>query len=337
MGKNRMRVFVSEFLIGGAMTGIAASESMRREGRLMLEAVCEDIAAVPGHSVVTTLESEVAFCPNIDVIHVASSAEEFDAFQRLLTEVDAALVIAPETDGILSHRCRMVLDRGVLSWNCSPRAIDLCGDKLALADHLTSHSIPTIPTTLVHSANPSDRLPWPVVLKPRDGAGSYLTFLVKSQHDWDDAIRSFDEAQLIDRCLCQPFITGRALSIGVNIRLEGGEIECLPVAEQTLSTDGRFRYLGGKIPADISIEDESAIVNLVRAASQTIDGLAGYVGFDVLLAAGGEPLVVEINPRLTTSYVGYRQLFEDKIPQAWFPGRRILQRNESARCIQFVS
>jgi predicted ATP-grasp superfamily ATP-dependent carboligase len=48
-----------------------------------------------------------------------------------------------------------------------------------------------------------------------------------------------------------------------------------------------------------------------------IPGLAGYVGIDLLLPDGGDPLIVEINPRLTTSYVGYRRIYSTPIPQRW--------------------
>jgi predicted ATP-grasp superfamily ATP-dependent carboligase len=40
-------------------------------------------------------------------------------------------------------------------------------------------------------------------------------------------------------------------------------------------------------------------------ACRAIPGLAGYVGVDLILTPGG-PLVVELNPRLTTSYLGLR-------------------------------
>jgi predicted ATP-grasp superfamily ATP-dependent carboligase len=37
-----------------------------------------------------------------------------------------------------------------------------------------------------------------------------------------------------------------------------------------------------------------------------VPGLAGFVGVDLVLADGG-PVVVEINPRLTTAYLGLRR------------------------------
>jgi hypothetical protein len=46
---------------------------------------------------------------------------------------------------------------------------------------------------------------------------------------------------------------------------------------------------------------------LIRRAGAAIGGLRGYIGFDLICTANG-PLLVEINPRLTTSYIGYREL-----------------------------
>lgn len=191
-------------------------------------------------------------------------------------------------------------------------------DKLALAEHFEAHSLSTIPTRHVDLESNSADWTWPIVLKPRDGAGSCLTFLIRGQHDWEQAVQSYREAGASDRCLCQPFMSGRTLSVGVNISLDGERMEVLPVGEQHLSGDGRFRYLGGTIPARISAVESDEIQELVLSACNTIRGLAGYIGFDLILSDAGRPVIVEINPRLTTSYIGYRRLVSTKIPLAWF-------------------
>jgi tyramine---L-glutamate ligase len=46
-----------------------------------------------------------------------------------------------------------------------------------------------------------------------------------------------------------------------------------------------------------------AFESVATKIAQTLPDLAGYVGIDVLVQ-GEEVIVVEINPRLTTSYVG---------------------------------
>lgn len=331
----------------------------------MLRAVIADVAAMPGYSVVTTLEANLPALPNCEVIAVTTAAEEDVVFQGLLSRADAVLVIAPETDGILADRCRRVREAGVACWNCSNDAIELCSDKLQLAEYLQGRGLATLDTRLVNlaevaldlnghanfrsteqerarlrptrqvdafadfngsvGASPSQStskiapgdLDGPVVLKPRDGAGSSLTFLVRNHDDWKHAAAQFEEQRQSDNCLVQPYLDGLALSVGVNISLDGRRIDCLPVGEQQLSNDGRFRYRGGIIPASISITQQRAIHDLVTSACESIPGLAGYIGFDLILTADGKPVIVEINPRLTTSYIGYRELYSQPLSLRW--------------------
>src|SRR5690606_33185869 len=86
----------------------------------------------------------------------------------------------------------------------------------------------------------------------------------------------------------------------------GGLIDIFPAGEQLLSRDGRFRYLGGRIPLGRDVQP--AIEQLVQDACRRLPHAAGYLGFDLIVphTAPREPLIVEINPRLTTSYLRYR-------------------------------
>ena len=64
-----------------------------------------------------------------------------------------------------------------------------------------------------------------------------------------------------------------------------------------------------------------------RVAERTLSelsGWSGYVGFDFLIPDENPavPLIVELNPRLTTSYLGYRRLCRDNLMERLlFPGR----------------
>jgi predicted ATP-grasp superfamily ATP-dependent carboligase len=65
--------------------------------------------------------------------------------------------------------------------------------------------------------------------------------------------------------------------------------------------DGRVRYHGGVVGG---LEARRAAVAPIAARiAKAIPGLWGYVGVDLIDSPAG-PLVLEINPRLTTSYFG---------------------------------
>src|SRR5690606_21918601 len=58
-------------------------------------------------------------------------------------------------------------------------------------------------------------------------------------------------------------------------------------------------------------------VALARRAVAAIDGMLGFVGVDMVLTDDpDDDAVIEINPRLTTAYVGLRRLTKDNLA-AW--------------------
>ncbi len=97
--------------------------------------------------------------------------------------------------------------------------------------------------------------------------------------------------------------------IGPNRRL------AMPASAQNLSADGRFRYQGGSLPLD-SKRNERATCLAARAVDAVV-GLAGYLGVDLVLGtSSADDAVIEINPRLTTSYVGLRALARFNLAEA---------------------
>lgn len=305
-----MRLFLSEFLCSGAVDPSCAPASLLREGRSMLLALADDLARLDGIEVCTTWHPELGDWPLPAVNALpAGSADEEGVFRRLASECDATYVIAPELDELLLQRCRMVEQAGGTSLNCTLEAIALTGDKLRLWQHLQAAGIPSIPTASLNEADPPE---FPCVIKPRCGAGSENTYVV---HD-STAYHQACNAVAGDEMIIQPHVAGLPCSIAAVLDDHGGLAALLPPAAQHLSDDGRLKYLGGHCPFDTPLSN--ALNELVLSTARSIHGLRGYVGFDLLLPHSGpkRPLLVEINPRLTTSYLGYRTLARDNLA-AW--------------------
>ena len=68
----------------------------------------------------------------------------------------------------------------------------------------------------------------------------------------------------------------------------------------------RDSYLGGLTPLPLL---EQALAEALKAVKALKPGLKGYVGVDLILAKE-EAWVVEVNPRLTTSYLGLRKILK---------------------------
>jgi hypothetical protein len=100
--------------------------------------------------------------------------------------------------------------------------------------------------------------------------------------------------------IAQSYIEGQPASIAFLVGV--GQIVPLLPTYQRLSADGRFKYEGGELPVEPHHAEQA--IELGRQAVACVPGLCGYVGVDLVL--GERPAVIEINPRLTTSYVGLR-------------------------------
>jgi hypothetical protein len=293
----------------------------------MATAVMADLASLPGIKVACTWDRRLpaVALPAVEALLAADVEEEWAAFQLLARTCDAALVIAPEFDCQLQRRLQAVECLGARNLGSTHQAAALCADKLALAAHWRARGVPAIATQLVDWRAIEEQAfapKFPIVVKPRFGAGSQDTHLL---HEWAGlkalaAARSREP--MLNQAVWQPYVPGRALSAALLIDNHAGRIEAMPVAEQRLSADGRFRYLGGRLPAcGLNEAAHRSLTALALRACGVVDGLRGYVGVDMILPDGAlcEPIAVEINPRLTTSYIGYRQLGGTQVAErlAW--------------------
>jgi len=293
--------------------------SLLSEGLAMWSAVVTDLAAVPGVQVVTVVDRELrSRIPLHTSLHILWSDGPIGAancWVAALEQADQVLVIAPEFAGLLTKLVAASAHRGTL-WNAVPATIALCSDKLRLCEHLQQRGIPTISTSRVDWELPPVFSRAGHVIKPRDGVGSYLVRSVTNLSEWNQVRDEY--AGLSDtEPLIQPYIPGRSISMAGWFR--ENEVCPLPIAEQFLSADGQFRYLGGRIPAAITEAEAAAVCRLFERVTRSLTGLRGYIGADLLLPDDDplSPVLVEVNPRFTTSYVGYRQLWQQSPWPQW--------------------
>jgi predicted ATP-grasp superfamily ATP-dependent carboligase len=85
---------------------------------------------------------------------------------------------------------------------------------------------------------------------------------------------------------------------------------------QNLSmVNGNLIYDGGVVPFEheLSVKAES----IAKKAVDSLDGLKGYVGVDLLLdEENGEIYIIELNPRLTTPYIALRRILNFNLGDA---------------------
>jgi predicted ATP-grasp superfamily ATP-dependent carboligase len=188
--------------------------------------------------------------------------------------------------------------------------IELASDKHRTAEHLQAHGV-AAPSGMPLEAGerPPRSFDYPAVWKRRDGAGSLDVRL----------LRTADEAELAEPhgvpSRLERFLPGLACSVAWLCGPNGRHP--LPPCRQHLSNDGRFTYMGGSTPLPPPLATRA--VELSRRAIQSLPHPRGYLGVDLVLGEDAEGRgngVIEINPRLTTSYVGLRAICQGNLAQA---------------------
>ncbi len=285
-------IFVYEYLSAQrADVSDPSARLLRHQGQAMLDAVAADFRQVAGLRVDTfTLDDH-------------PGAGEAILFRRRAAVAEFSLLIAPEFDDILETRCLWVREAGGRLLGPSLEAVRLTADKYQLAQYLRTLGVPTPKVWTVQNPQPAG---FPQVWKPRFGAGSLATYQIAHPEQFYSLRTQLEEEGWVGEMIGQEWVAG--IPIGVSFLAGPHTLVPLLPSYQVIANQGRIKYQGGRMPVPEPWARRAIAV--ARQALQGIPGLLGFVGVDVLLdeTGRGRDLVLEINPRLTTSYVGLRAL-----------------------------
>jgi tyramine---L-glutamate ligase len=308
-----MHVFLYEWVTGGGLMEQPGRlpTSLLAEGSAMISALAADFAAVDGCRVTVLRDMRAADLPlgRCEVVEVQSPSDWREEFERLAAAADWSLVIAPEFDAILRDALNRAREAGARLLNASDEFVAIASNKQSTAERLHAANIPA-PDAVIFEAEEEklpSHFPYPAVLKPLDGAGSQHTLLVTGPHDDPPP---YPWPRRLER-----FYPGRPASVAALSGPAGRRM--LQPCWQRLSDDGRFTYEGGALVSVAELARRATA--LATRALDAMPPALGYIGVDLVLGNdpdGGEDVVIEINPRLTTSYVGLRRAVRENLPHA---------------------
>jgi predicted ATP-grasp superfamily ATP-dependent carboligase len=310
------KIFVHEFISGGGWSHGDLPAGLVREGYAILWALLSDFQAWGAASTVTTLDTRLwarhTELPGGEIVPVAPANYEAD-FRSILSQCDAALIVAPETGGLLARLSAMVVAAGVPLLGSTPKAVARAGDKAACDRIFRKAGLPTPPTRVVRptsAAQAAAELGFPLVVKPLDGVGCEGLSLVSNNEQLQPALELARKTSQRKEILLQRFETGNHVSVSLLASQTG--LLALSLNGQRIEPGRPFRYQGGIVPYAHPAAQQA--VELAQAAARLLPGLHGYFGIDLVLGAEGGYLI-EINPRITTSYVGLRQVLQANLAE----------------------
>jgi predicted ATP-grasp superfamily ATP-dependent carboligase len=247
-------------------------------------------------------------------VSAASFQEAKQAIHNLSESTDAAYIIAPESNQVLQSLVASVEQAGVSSLNCRASAIGNVSDKAVMLQRIKERGLPTPATLIVSALNDAAEikqaicgsLSFPLIVKPVEGVGCAGLSLVNNEQQVAGAVAKALSEPSNNYFMVQELIHGTSVSVSLlatdsdvlPVSLNRQDVSLMP--PETTST-----YNGGQVPFDSKLKREAfaAAITVVKA----FHGLRGYVGVDLVLT-GKEAVVIEVNPRLTTSYVGLRKI-----------------------------
>ena len=294
-----MRIFVCEFITGGGVLGEPLPDALALEGDMMLNALISDLLDLTAIDIVTARD------PRLDVVRHPIQVETPDQtgdcwqlWQTLARNADAVWPIAPETGGALEDLSEMAQRCHRTLLGSSPEAIRLTTSKSATSAQLLNCGIPAVETHQVSTDLPLSETGW--IIKPDDGVGCEDTYLFRTY----EALKTWlDNNKAKQFHVAQRYIPGIPASISMLCR--DGEAKVLACNQQRVEINASKCCLRGMIVN--GLRDKRALFEeLADDVAKAIPGLWGYVGIDLILTPSG-PVVLEVNPRLTTSYIGLRK------------------------------
>ena len=295
-----MILLIAEYVTGGGLRAEPISAALLREGSLMLEALLRDLSEATDARLVVLRAAHLALPESspsrVEWITLDPNDDFESCFRRCLESCDAAWPIAPETGGVLERLCQMAETAGKPLLTSPVAAVRIAASKLETVQRLAAHGIPVVPTALYDGSAPPAG--FPVVVKPDDGVGCEGIRLVETLEAW----RVMAKDKPTGRCVVQPWLEGEALSLSAlfshgSARLLSGN--CQYLARE----NGKFILKGCGVNA--AHDREGGFQRLAEHVAAALSELWGYAGID-LIQSDGNLQVLEINPRLTTSYAGLR-------------------------------
>jgi D-alanine-D-alanine ligase len=226
-----------------------------------------------------------------DVTEVDPQDGQFD----LPPKTDVVFLALHGTYGEDGTVQRRLDELGALYTGCDAEGSRIAFDKVLTKNRCLKAGVPTAKFLVLNSEKAPLPKGWqpPLVVKPvRQGSSVGLQFVERIE-DWPKALAEalkFDSEVLVEEK-----IVGRETTVGI---LGGEPLPIVEVRPKTGGYDYKNKYTAGRTeyfcPADF---DSATAKRIQSAALGAFDAIGGrdYARVDVMVRAGGEPMVLEVN------------------------------------------
>jgi len=317
-----MNILVAEYISSGGFVDAEIPSILFPEGFGMLNSVTRDLRHC-GHKIIVPLDFRIDNYRSflyVDEVHLVTTERPLtNSIESLSKKLDAILIIAPEFSGISYNLRKFAEELGIPLLDSSSNATKIASNKVQTEDILKKRGVP-IPETVICDFSEDlevikekvATIGYPLIFKPIDGVGCGGLSLVTKENQISEAILAIKLNSTLNRFIVQKYIEGTSASINC---ISDGKY-AIPVSfnAQFVTFNsligGQSEYEGGFTPFhhELAEKAKKAIIQF----PEYFPGLLGFFGVDIIFTED-EVVFIEINPRITTSYIGARAAIRENI------------------------
>jgi len=326
-------IFIFEFVSGGGFSQIDIPSSLFCEGFGMLRAIISDFKKL-NFNIATLLDYRITYLSELlraDIIESINNKENYvKKFKKLVNNCHYCFIIAPESSNLLFNLSQIVNHKKKILLSTNIEGIKLGASKINTFELFKSKKLFTPKTYLIPYKKKSldvdfiiqkfHKFKKPIVIKPNDGVGAESIYYFDNR----DQINEFfkQNNQKIDKkrnYIIQEFIEGTDLSASListrhTKKFLTNHLICLSVNSQYIKIKNEnyhSEYFGGSTPFENYQQIEKKLQKLLKIGY--LSKFTGYFGIDFIRTSDNSICFIEINPRLTTSYIGLRNVIDKNI------------------------
>jgi predicted ATP-grasp superfamily ATP-dependent carboligase len=296
-----MRLLIFEFITGGGFIDDILPHSLMQEGAMMRTALLQDLIEISGLTLLVLNDIRIN-APQISTVNTINikQGSNLELYLRAINgSYDTVWLIAPETNGILVKWQQFFSQENKQICLSKHKALILCQNKLETIKHLQKLNIKCVASEKYPPHLVQDSGKW--VLKLIDSVSCEQVYLIQSRQQWHDIDKVLNKQK---KYLIQPYIKGVVLSLSALFYQGKSAFICCNQQHLTLKKN---QFQLNSCTVNVKHENELTYQALCTNIAQAIPGLWGYIGIDLIETEEGELVILEINPRLTTSYVGIKE------------------------------
>jgi len=324
------KIFIFEFVSGGGYNQVDIPLSLFCEGYAMLRTTIEDFKKL-GFQIITLLDKRISHLARYlktDMVKFVKPEDDYlKIYTKCVKKSPFCFIIAPEFSKHLYNLTKIAknLNKKILSIDLS--GVWLGTSKLETYKYFIANKVNTPKSYRIPLKGGKmdvdfilqkfEQFDCSLIMKPEDGAGSELIYHFTTK---DQILQLFERAKtnldIARSYIVQEFIDGDDLSISIINRTTSEKINTMDQIilsinaqnVQNIDSNKDSLYLGGFTPVENYKVLKKKFEKILK--SMDLTSFQGYFGIDFIKKADNSIHFIEINPRLTTSYIGIRIILD---------------------------